>query len=201
MITSMEMKGKSPVQARLLTRHLFALATGMLAALALAGTARADASRYQPVSAAQIPQVSSPGKEISRTRYQQYVYTTCKNQSEINICVLDFDKIPVSSRLDVSNVSCHIQSQIAPGILQLLVMSAQNKILSASTMVPTRVHSYIDDSKWLYFASNHAVSVFANATQHFQIYMVVGIPGSIDVFHDIQFLGCHVSGDLVKLGT
>jgi len=132
-------------------------------------------------------------EDVSRRPFQQYVYQPCPI---VFPCILNFAPVPPRSRLDVSNVSCLIQFGSDLTVMkfaQLLVRNEADGIVSASTLVPIAIGSVSPSrNSW---AANHAVSVFASARQHFQILLEVGGPLTAN-----DFMGCHVSGQMVKLG-
>jgi hypothetical protein len=146
----------------------------------------------------QGPQISAAVTELSRSRFQQYVFSSCL-PAQSDQCFLNFAKVPASSRLDISNVSCYFYTQIPMRVAQLLVIDSQNKIQTASTLQASRLPGVSPETETDYVA-NHAVSVFANAGQHFQIFFNGNRPGFVSLFGEIKFIGCHISGDLVKLG-
>ena len=169
---------------------------------------------------AQSPQVGT-GKEISRTPYQQYTFReSCPNLA----CGLDFAPVPANSRLEITNVSCFLKggefSNVTPTFLvpQLLVVDSctgavcinpgAESIVSGSTLVPTLLGrrkaamngpvGQFDETIW---TLNHAVQVFAETGQIFRAWFEIeGNPPSAP-FPGIgwKFIGCHISGHLVKL--
>ncbi len=157
------------------------------AILAIAASADALA---QP----RTPQVQNlPATELSRAPYQQYVVKqSCVAAVD---CVVNFNRIPLSSRLDIKNVSCQIEikatvfgEQPTLRFAQLLVLNSNNSIATASTLAPVKVNTGI-------WSLNHAVSVFANTEQAFQV-----LTRNFHTGDQTTFLGCHISGQMVKLG-
>jgi len=147
-------------------------------------------AQSQPVRISSEPTVAPRLSELSRARYQQYVYAQSCAECFDYYLEVDFKKVPRSSRLDISNVSCYVKGIGAYDLnyLQLWVMKPNGEIASASTLAPMKV-SDVNNKTW---AVNHAVSVFATAGQHFRI--------RVESFSIVNLLGCHISGDIVTLG-
>jgi hypothetical protein len=164
---------------------------GLLTALGLVTDASAQPA--QPVQVEQGAQIGSAGV-ISQAPFQQYVFLgKCPNPTT---CTLDFMTVPLASRLIITNTSCYISLDISTkpteiAALQLLVNNTNDKILTASTLVPFFIGE--TDSN-LFYSANHPVSVFANAGQHFQVILQRTTPTTVFVF------ACHISGQLQKLG-
>jgi hypothetical protein len=164
---------------------------GVLTALGLAADAFAQPA--QPAQVEQGAQIGS-GAVKSQAPFQQYVFLgKCPNPTT---CTLDFQTVPPASRLIITNTSCYISLDISTkpteiAALQLLVNNTNDKILTASTLVPFFIGE--TDSN-LFYSANHPISVFANAGQHFQAILVRTTPTTVFVF------ACHISGQLQKLG-
>jgi hypothetical protein len=147
-----------------------------------------------PVAAAQ--------REVSRAPFQQYVFADCSD-GRID-CTLDFDVVPASSRLEIQNVSCHIEYTPSLDVRasQLLVLRPNLSIASASTLVPTFVSTPLRtasagvaaEGSYHVYAANHAVFVFASAGRRFQAFFRKGQGGTF------LLVACHISGHMVKLG-
>jgi hypothetical protein len=165
----------------------FAIAA--LAAVPLAAEASEPSEiRSMLPAIAEGVQITPRAVEVGRQRFQQYLTADCGVT-----CTLDFTRAPVSARLDVSNVSCLLQSQDTGGRIysaQLLIVKPDGAFVSGATLVPTQ---FYEAGSFTHWSANHVVSLFANARQHFRV--VIAFAGS-----DSNFIACHISGDLVTLG-
>jgi hypothetical protein len=130
---------------------------------------------------------------LTSVPYQSYEFT----QSCSVPCVLNFAKVPLNKRLEISNVSCLVRwTAVANPMyidnLQLLVMNA-TKIVTASTLAPIPTHTMDPQvpHSHLTFSANHAVSVFATAGTNFRA--IVDTTGGAAA----NFFACHVSGRMV----
>jgi hypothetical protein len=139
-------------------------------------------------AAAKLPDI---GKliEKSRTPYQEYSEThSCVRGNFSNFeCIIDFSVVPAMSRLEITNVSCDITT--GSGTLFKLhseVVNSDGSTPIIVTLVPNLIESLV-------YASNNTVFEFANSGQHFR--------ASADIHNsDVSFMGCHISGSLVRLG-
>jgi hypothetical protein len=169
----------------------FAFAVATLVAITFSTSARAQ-SGTPATSVDQSPQVASPAVELSRSPYQQYLFAGCPTGQD---CTVTFSKVPSSSRLEITNVSCFIEvfttgtdEQELRGVQLWVVRHATGAVVTASTLVPIKVTR----ARW---AINHPVSVFANAGQAFEVFVDV-----LSATDSVQLMACHISGQMVKLG-
>ena len=170
------------------SRRIVALA-GVVTALGLATDGSA-----QPPQVEQSAEVGSAAAVTSVTPFQQYVFRDpCPSATK---CTLDFTTVPTGSRLNITNTSCYIETDVSKAdaeisFLQLLVNNRNNTPTTASTLVPVFVS---EANNLLVYSVNHSVSVFANAGQHFQADLGITNLGTVFLF------ACHISGQLQKLG-
>ena len=134
-----------------------------------------------------------PAFALTSIPYQSYEFT----QSCSVPCVLNFAKVPLNKRLEISNVSCLVRwTAVANPMyidnMQLLVVSA-TKIVTASTLAPIPTHTMDPQvpHSHLTFSANHAVSVFATAGTNFRA--IVDTTGGAAA----NFFACHISGRMV----
>jgi hypothetical protein len=139
----------------------------------------------------QTPQLGEAAQVISRVPFQQYVSTT----ATCNACTLNFAVVPKNSRLEITNVSCEIEAGDSPQFDNAtLFVKKGSTTITASSLVPQLVDDKVPQSLGAsLYNLNHVVSVFAKAHQNFQIYVFVG-------YQPITYMGCHVSGSMVRLG-
>lgn len=164
--------------------------TAQIVALILAGLATDASAQSTPVD--QSPDIGSALAATSQTPFQQYAF---RDPCPANPCIVDFATVPAGSRLNITNTSCYIKTDSKTDAevdaLQLLVSNKNEKILTASTLVPFFVSN---NGTSLVFSANHPVAVFANAGQHFQAFLSLISPTPATLF------ACHISGQLQKLG-
>ena len=129
--------------------------TAQIIALVLAGLATGASAQSTQVD--QSPQIGSALAATSQTPFQQYAF---RDPCTSNPCIVDFSTVPAGSRLNITNTSCYIKTdaEIDTEIdaLQLLASNKNNKILTASTLVPFFVSSTNTN---LVFSANHPVAV------------------------------------------
>ncbi len=174
-------------------------AAAALAAVGLSTQAPAQAT-HPAVPADQGPQIARHATEISRTPYQQYV--SKQNCARGVACQITFSKVPASSRLELTNISCYIEMISTAGpvdtgadlripeirSVQLLVHNSNGGLSSVSTLAPIVVQPNLT------WAMNHEVSVFAAGGQSFQFVVTPVFPENL-----VIFFACHGSGEMVKL--
>jgi hypothetical protein len=144
-------------------------------------------------AAAAFVAVAALAAPASAKPFQQYLNGACGP----TICKIDFVKVPVGQRLEVSNASCYLRlkgtatTSAEIFALQLLVVGANPaNVLSAVTMAPRGIGSNDPDEN--VFSNDDAMFAFANAQQHFQAF--VQISGG-----SFSQVACHISGNLVKV--
>src|SRR5262245_46087631 len=118
-------------------------------------------AQYDMPRVEKSPQVGAPRAEISRTPYQQYVWNSTLDEQFTS--KIDFDVVPANSRLEITNVSCHlnVSSELIRLLAtQLLVIGTDGTIVTASTLTPTILFPGQNVHIW---TVNHTVCVFADA--------------------------------------
>ena len=126
--------------------------------------------------------------EKSRSPYQEYSESAnCTQGNFSNFeCLINFSVVPAMSRLEITDVSCDITTGGALFKLHSEVVNSDGSIPIIVTLVPKLIELGV-------YASNNTVFEFANSGQHFR--------ASADIHNSgVSFMGCHISGSLVKLG-
>jgi hypothetical protein len=186
-------------QAHLGLRALLAFAATTLVVMALATGVLAQSGKPDRESDPGLQEAAAV-VEVARIPFQQYRFTTTCPVNEN--CTVDFGTVPPTSRLEITNVSCYVEV-VAPStdfpslrVAQLLVIRSNGSIATASTLMLEEQHAtFPPSSSTRGFAANHAVTVFANAGQHFQAYA-----DPLGPTDRVGFMACHISGTLVRLG-
>jgi hypothetical protein len=144
------------------------------------------------IAVAALVAVAALAAPASAKPFQQYLNGACGP----TICKIDFKKVPVGQRLEVSNASCYLRlkstptTSVEPFALQLLVVAKNpGNVLSAVTMAPIFIGSNAPDES--IYSNDDAMFVFAGAEQHIQAF--VQISGG-----SFSQVACHISGNLVK---
>lgn len=141
------------------------------------------------IAAAEKMQDNGKLVERSRAPYQEYSdkYTCIRGNFSNFECTIDFSVVPPMSRLEITNVSCDISA----GSGALFKLHSEIADTDGSTpIIVTLVPQLIDQ---FVYASNNTVFEFANSGQHFRAEADIHDQGA-------SFMGCHISGSLVKLG-